>query len=261
MSLSRDFIARLKKDNPAICLIVMQNGFRASEVRAWFKAGVYDVLEKPLEENILYELVNEIRQKKAQANVKQPGEAKAEWMKRGLVYDLIFGAIKHAKEIWDRSKQCGLSNTPTTVFVVSIDRYKTLIKQKSPKWAQSLRGECTKAIQVTLNEQGLTGIQAIVDKDKLAILLPCQYEDDVKHTARLLQYGIQQRTGYTVTVGIGNHYEDPRNLFASYKEALQAQANKFYVGKNKVIHYTDIDSLYEKPTLVPMRSWMRFHSC
>ncbi|WP_078393634.1 helix-turn-helix domain-containing protein [Shouchella patagoniensis] len=252
VSSSRNFITRINKDYPAICLIVMQNEFRASEVRAWFKAGVFDVLEKPLDETILYELMNEISsQQRDKAIVRQPGKAKAEWMKRGFVYDLIFGATKHAKEIWDRSKQCGLSNTPTTVLIASIDRYKTLIKQKSPKWAQSLQSECTKAIQVGLNEQGLTGIQAIVDKDKLAILLPCQYEDDIKHIARLLQYGIQQRTGYTVTVGIGNHYEDPRNLYASYKEAWQAQANKFYVGKNKVIHYTDIDNLYEKPTLVP----------
>lgn len=209
------------------------------------------MLEKPLNEDHLYELLNEIKQQTLATKQTQPDHAKTDWLKRGLVYDLIFGSSKHAKEIWDRSQQCGLASTPTTVMVVSIDRYKTIMKQKSSKWAQSLRHDCTNAIDTCLKDQDLTGIQAVVAKDQLAVLLSCQEDVQLDAPARLLQKEIEKQTGHTVTVGVGRYYHDPRNLAQSFKEALQAQEAKFYLGKNNVIHYKESDELFEQTKLVP----------
>ena len=97
----------------------------------------------------------------------------------------------------------------------------------------------------------------ITDTDKITLLLAtslknnqAEYKMIAKELAEEIKEYILKNTGYSITIGIGNYYEDARNLHVSYQEAFHAQENKFFVGKNTVIHIGDVEPFVNEEKLI-----------
>ncbi|GIN93025.1 hypothetical protein J6TS1_16700 [Siminovitchia terrae] len=230
--------------------VFMKSNPGVNEVREFLKAGAIDYLQKPLtNDNIYYllhgfkkEIISDIDRNAFSLNGKVTS-----YLKSSLAYDLLYGSIKHSKEIWDRCMFIGLSDVPNTAMVMHIDDFYKLSENKSKQWEQSIRHEVIEGIQRFLTETVNEMLVAVTDADKIAVLLAShlkssqrEYKINAKTLAEQMKDFVKLHTGYSITIGIGNYYEDARNLHVSYQEAYRAQENKFFTGKNTVIHIDDV---------------------
>ncbi|MBY0224040.1 MULTISPECIES: helix-turn-helix domain-containing protein [Sporosarcina] len=167
-------------------------------------------------------------------------------VRESLAYDLLHGNIKNAKEIWERSQLAELPLIPNTVLFLSIDHFSRLVENKGEMWKNALREEVLRAIrECNLQYESL---KVLVTQEKYAILLalPVQIEEK-NYKALSVEYAekirtaINQKTEYTVTIGIGNYYEDARNLHLSFRESEQAQTYRLFSTENSIIHIDDLD--------------------
>lgn len=171
-----------------------------------------------------------------------------ESLKISFAYDLIYGNITHAKEVWDKAQQLNLQSVPTTALLVKIDDYYLLTENKSKMFEHHIQTDVLNAIYDYLREIENETLAIRTAADHLAVLLSIPIEinqDETKKKAMAyaerLKDTVKRRTGYSVSVGIGNHYEDARNVHLSYEEALQALKYKFFTGSNVCIHINDVD--------------------
>jgi AraC-like DNA-binding protein len=232
-------------------IILLKSNPTANEVRSFLKNGAFDILTKPLTIDSVHCLLQELRVGSIKHN--QPATAHLDertisYLKSSLAYDLVFGSVKNAKEIWDRCRLIGLSVVPNTAMVVHIDDFYKNVENKSKQWEQSIRQEVIESVQSYLKETMQETLVIITNTDKIAVLLATrlknnqvEYKITAKELAVEIQEYVHKNTGYTITIGIGNYYEDARNLHVSYQEAFHAQENKFFIGKNTVIHIGDIE--------------------
>jgi len=259
----RKIAADLKRrPHPSPC-IFLKKQYLESEMRALFKSGAWDCLRKPVKAEEMVSLLHEWKlTSRGTSDSDQPEKDKWKEMipslKMSLAYDLIFGNVKNSKEIWDKSKRVGLSAVPNTTIVVQIDDFVTLTKNKSKLWEHSIRKDITAAIQHFLSNQLNEMLLISTAPDKIAVLLPIPIQNSkseskelAKNCAEEIKNYLKERTGYTVTIGIGNSYEDPRNLHVSYQEALYAQKYKFFTGKDALIHIDDVEPFSNEVALLP----------
>lgn len=172
-------------------------------------------------------------------------------VKECLAYDLLFGNSKNAKEIWERSRLAQLSLIPNTVLLLSIDHFSWLTENKGELWKNALREEVLQAMQATHLQY--EALKVLVTEEKYAILLALPVQvDEANYKELSIEYAeriraeINRRTDYTVTIGIGNYFEDARNLHLSYRESKQAQEYRLFSTENSIIHIEDLD-YFETP--------------
>lgn len=229
-------------------LIFMSTDFTINQVKGLLALGAYDCLELPI---AIPKLIDEIS--RAYTDLIQLRKLKTrdekyliQAVRESLGYDLIYGNAKHAKEIWERGKLANLPFLPNTVLLLSIDNFTKLVRNKGEMWKSSLRQEVLQAINAT--DVGNATLKVLVNQQKYAVLLalPVQleaskYKQLAIEYASTIQAVINRKTAYTVTIGIGNYYEDARNLHLSYEESEQAQTNRLFSKENAIIHIEDID--------------------
>src|SRR5690625_1773261 len=229
-------------------MIFVRNHFTINQVKELLSIGVYDCLLLPIP---LQELIGKLT--KAYTDLMKEKKLKKQHetytinaIRESLAYDLLYGNTKNAKEIWERGRLANLPLIPNTVLLLSIDNFSNLVRNKGELWKSSLREEVLAAINEShVND---TSLKVLVNQQKYAILLslPVQLEEN-KYKQLALEYAkktleeINRKTDYTVTIGIGNYYEDARNLHLSYEESEQAQINRLFSRENSIIHIEDID--------------------
>lgn len=229
--------------------IILDHYLNVEKVRAYFRLGVRDVFSLPLQQTDLEELSQSInRLLRKYMYQKSKNNKINDYLKRSLAYDLLFGRMNSPKEIWDRSYTVGLKIVPNIAMVVHIDQFKKMIRHKNKKWGRSIRQEISDVIGEYFQNLSYDILVIPTDINRIAILLaaplknnPNEYVVYTKKLAEELKELVLSRTHFSVTIGIGNFYEDARNLEISYREAFQAQRNKFYIGDNTVTHIQDLE--------------------
>ncbi|MFD0826497.1 helix-turn-helix domain-containing protein [Neobacillus sp. M.A.Huq-85] len=242
--------------------IILKSNFSKEELRQFFKKGAFDCLQKPITDTSLYYLLHECKAEMEKRASTFHNESKSKVsntsLKSNLAYDLIFGNVKNSKEIWDRSKWAGLSVVPNTAMVIHIDEFHRLTKNKSKLWEHTIRNEVITAIQQFQDQDCGEILPIVTAPDKIAVLLSIPLRSSTDEYKLLASaYGgkiktyIHEKTGNTVTIGIGHYYEDARNLHVSYQEALQAQTYKFFAGTDSIFHIADLKPFESETALLP----------
>ncbi len=83
-------------------------------------------------------------------------------------------------------------------------------------------------------EENLYAVLFYIDSSEVAQV------DKTMNLGKYLRDYIENKTGVSVTVGIGRRYKDILDLHLSYKDALLACHHKFFIGKSQVIHIENI---------------------
>jgi YesN/AraC family two-component response regulator len=234
-------------------VIFLNKTFSMMQVKKLMFLGAYDCLTLPFPvSDLLHLLTNAISDiKREKRSIGNQRKYKMDSIRASLAYDLLHGNTKHAKEIWERSQLAHLSLIPNTVLLFHIDHFSTLVKNKGELWKNSLREEVLHAInRCDLHYESL---KVLVNQQKFAILLSLPVQlDEQKYRELAIEYAEKARgeinkwTDYTVTIGIGNYYEDARNLHLSFQESEEAQSHRLFQEENSIIHIDDLD-YFETP--------------
>lgn len=234
-------------------VIFLNEAFSIEQVKKLMLLGAYDCLTLPVQIPALKQLLTkantDLKREKRRNKIQE--KYKINSIRTSLAYDLIHGNTKNAKEIWERSQLANLSLIPNTVLLFSIDHFSKLVKNKGELWKNSLREEVLHAIKTC--DLQYESLKVLVNQQKFAILLslPVQLEER-KYKILATEYAEKAReeiniqTDYTVTIGIGNYYEDARNLHLSFQESEQAQTYRLFQEENSIIHIDDLD-YFETP--------------
>ncbi|WP_068675480.1 helix-turn-helix domain-containing protein [Oceanobacillus sp. Castelsardo] len=230
--------------------VILNERFSKAEFRKYFKLGAYDCITNQVGEDELYsiilEICNYVERKKNYHRDTNSSVYYRSSVRESLAYDLIFGNIQNAREIWDRSQLAGLSVVPNTAMVVSVDDFHILTKDKGESWKQYLREEIIKSFEqyASVNEI----LHIIVGPEKIVILLALSVQQEFStykvlalQRAEQIKKFINEQTNYSVTIGIGHYYEDARNLHLSYQEGLYALSYRLFSGKNTMIHIDEVE--------------------
>lgn len=260
---ARVVIDYMKRHHKAKRFVILKDYFLNNEIRHFFKSGAFDCLKKPVGKESVYHLIQEaMNSVQDHSNSRQNQQLMKHYqssVKVSLAYDLIFGNVKNAKKIWERSQLAGLSRVPNIAIVICIDDFYRLMKNKSKLWEQSVRNRVIEAIRkYFLLEKVREMLVIITGPEKIVVLLSLPVENNVqtykqasiKYSQQIKKY-INKMIGYTVTIGIGNYYEDARNLHLSYQEALHAQSYKFFTGNDAIIHIDDIEPYTNEISFLP----------
>ncbi len=243
-------------------LIVLNSSYNDHEMRSLFKNGIYDCLIKPLDEEIVYRLLLKFEAEQSNHTWKTKNDYPQNIMSSlrvNLIYNLLYGNIVNLKEVQDQSQLIGLSSVPNTALAVQIDEFFLINKHKSKEWQDSIRNEIITVYRQFLKELQHEVLAMGTGFDSFAILLSLplknnkeEYKKLGKTLAEEARVHIKVNTGYSVTIGIGNFYEDVMDLHTSYQEALYAHKYKFFTGSGEgmVIHIDDVEPFSTEVALV-----------
>ncbi|AZU62190.1 helix-turn-helix domain-containing protein [Neobacillus mesonae] len=244
-------------------IVMIKSRYANQEMRRMFKNGVFDCLTKPLDKEVVYRLLQELRIEILQSEqlMQQRSEDPNNIMKSlrvSLIYNLLYGNIKNSREIWNQSQLIGLSTVPNMAMSIQIDEFLWKNKEKNKQWQDVVRNEIITATRQffihKLNECLAMGTG--VNQFAILLSLPFQeqkagYKELAVKLADDAKNYISEQTGYSVTIGIGNYYEDVRNLHYSYQEAQYALKYKFFKGNDLVIHVDNIERFTNEHVLLP----------
>ncbi|MGE7635609.1 AraC family transcriptional regulator [Bacillus paramycoides] len=224
--------------------IILKTEFTSNQMRKYLKLGFYDCMNKMSIKKEFYPLFSNL----VCGNTAGPSNNKyTSAVKIELAYDLIFGNIKNAKEIWDKSKVINLFIVPNTALIIHIDDFLILTKNKSKMWEYFVRQEIRESVVSFFENKFEETLVISTAPEKFTVLLSLpvyenkqEYVRVTKKYAKSLKEFVWKNTGSTITIGIGNYYEDARNLYVSYQEALTALSQKFFYNHDTCIHIEEV---------------------
>jgi two-component system, response regulator YesN len=202
--------------------------------------------------------VAEIRVKQAQEEeLRKSVESALPFIQMSFVYDLISGSITELDHLQQRSRFLGLPFVPCVALIVDIDNFKQLTCEDTELEKQLMKQKVYQHIcQVTGKDALVTPfgsdnvivLLGFANKDKPEII-----ENAVRKIAVTIKESIRIEMNIGVTIGIGNYYEDPRELHKSYLEARRAERQRFYLGDGQIIHIKDVPYVTASPFNYPFR--------
>ncbi|MGI6703747.1 MAG: hypothetical protein ACOX42_06950 [Clostridia bacterium] len=161
------------------------------------------------------------------------------YARRGFLRDLLYNNITSVKDIWDIQKELNINTQPNTVMAIVVDNYHSETRNMSEIQKQNLRLRVLKCIEKASAKYDALAIN--MEEDLYAVLLYIESNELVQiektiALGKFLRNSIKEKTGVSVTAGIGRREKNIIDLHLSYKDALLACHHKFFIGKSQVIH-------------------------
>ncbi|EGW35915.1 response regulator [Desulfosporosinus sp. OT] len=247
--------------NTSVLMLTAMDDFSSAKQALTIGAVAY--LLKPVRTNELVRTLRTITDKINELKLKQEEEAllrenieKAKpFIQMSFVHDLVSGNISDLKQFTEQSRFLGMPVDPGVALVVDIDNFKQLTSSNSELEKQMLK---QRVYQLICNVVGENGIVTPFSSDNLIILLGFKevVEQDlikavVWNIATNIRDCILQNMNVSITVGIGRYYVNPLDMQKSYREAINAQRQRFYLGDSQIIHVEDVPHLSTGPFNYP----------
>lgn len=228
---------KLNAFNPAISVVLITGNSKFEYAQKAIRLGVKDYIVKPFEkEELIISLL------KIHDNIIRSGETNRESDKSLFLRSLIYSdSLPESKEFLQSMKETGLNpeGRSFTIASVEIEDDQSLITEESMNWKSPIG----LMIREGLEEE--VDVFAFDDYESRLILLLCQNDgtDDEsllrEELDRLIEL-VREKTGFYITIGMGERETDCRNIRKSYLKSLNALNARHQFGKNRVIFSEDL---------------------
>jgi two-component system response regulator YesN len=216
------------------------------------KIGITDFLLKPIDDDELTQILSKIKQKieKEKAHQKEYSQLKKQlanylpYIKEKFFNELLQNTLEDS-ELNDKLSYLQIPIIPD-FFQISVIEPTPLSTPGTSTEEQKLllRMQNMKMIKKYFNNQ--LYIHIFFDTSHRIVILNNNIQIDLADNCEKIKNAILHQQNCTVSIGIGNSYIHSKNIKSSYKEACYALNYKVIVGKNELIHYSDIDFLTQK---------------
>ncbi|NPV43657.1 MAG: response regulator [Firmicutes bacterium] len=244
----------IKDKFPHVKIIMLTAFDEFSYAQEALKLGALDYLLKPARPhqiiNVLKKAIKEIEMEKKrrqkESELKERLKMVMPYIEISFVLDLVFGNIDDLQEIKERLTFLGMNSIPCVVMLVNIDNFSKATYYQSEINKQFLKKDVLSSIRSVIDEYN--SLMAVpLGGDNIIILYSStkdkgkgEIKNSVVELGEKIRKEIEKNTPVTVTVGIGGYYNDPRELYNSYQEAINSQRHSFFIGGNQVIHIDDV---------------------
>ena len=245
-----ELVNKLREQGIDIKIIVLSGYDDYKFVRETMKAGAVDYLLKPVDESILYELINKINDMIVQENkdkeqLEQYKDILADSMeicKERFIISLTEGVISDTGIFKKRLEEFGVKGPD--IFKLAVLGLDNIFKIQEEKYLRfdtdnlnHLKGRILDIflslklnINMLLAEQNNTVILLFSAQDHTDTL----FTDSVYQCLSEIHKGLKNKFGFSVSSGVSEVFNGPERGSPCYFQALLAFNRKFYNGKGKV---------------------------
>lgn len=247
--------------------IVILTGFRDFEyIQEAIKLGAFDYLLKPsrIEDinSVLKKAVEELKSQRCKdeefENLKNEFKSKIPVLRQKLLYDIMYKIIYKPQEIMEQLKLYELNIVSFILIIVETDEIENE-KNKSQFEKQLYQFGIINAFEENFNDDFIVYNIALSNNKVVFIVQPkeenAEFGEIVYKNVNNLKEVINSCFDFTITVSISSVGKGALDIPEKAKEAEEALAYKFYMGKNSVILFQDLKSLYRPTDLSILESY------
>ena len=247
-------IRKIKAELPEAKFIILTAYDEFEYVQEALKLNIEEYLLKPVRpekvKTVMLSLIQKIeasrKEEKLREKMKEKLDMVIPYIKMSFVFDLIFLNIDTVEEIKSRTEFFDIDQLPSAVMIADIDKFaRTTVNQ------DEVRRQLHKKEVFSVIKDFAAAYSSLMivpmSSDKIVILYfgeknyqNKQIKNWLRQTAEQMVEDIKRKTDFTIKIGIGSYYDDPRMVDRSYYEAIGAIRNSLLVGKKSVIHWEDI---------------------
>ena len=247
-------IKEIKTILPDSRFVIMTAYDEFEYVQEALKLNIEEYLLKPVKpekvNSVIEKIVEKIKKRRKEEQVKEKLKEKLDmvlpYIKMSFVFDLIFLDIDTVEEIKNRTSFFNINDLPSAVMIADIDKFARRTVDQDEIERQLLKKKVFSIIkEFAVDYPSLMIVP--MSSDKIIILYFGNQIYNNKHIKNWLRQiankmvdNIKERTNFTIKIGIGSYYDDPKVVGRSYYEALGAIRNSFLLGEKSVIHWEDI---------------------
>ena len=247
-------IKEIKSILPEAKFVIMTAYDEFEYVQEALKLNIEEYLLKPVKpakvNSVIEKITNKIKKRREEEKVKEKMKEKLDmvlpYIKMSFVFDLIFLDIDTVEEIKNRTSFFNIKDLPSAVMIADIDKFARRTVNQDEIERQLLKKKVFNIIKKFAVDYPSLMIVPI-SSDKIIILYFGNDKYNNKHIKNWLRQiaeemveNIKEETDFTITIGIGSYYDDPKVVDRSYYEALGAIRNSFLLKEKSVIHWEDV---------------------
>ena len=216
--------------------------------------GIEEYLLKPVKpqkvRKLVRKLINKIQSSKKDEKIRKQMREKLNmvmpYIKMSFVFDLVFLNIDTIEEIKSRTEFFDIEELPSAVMIADIDQFARSTVNEDELKRQLHKKEVFSVIK-NFEKKYKSLMVVPMSSDEIIILYFGEeiYKNErikkwLKKVAKEISQEVKNKTEFTITIGIGSYYNDPRLVDRSYHEALGAIRNSLLVGEGSAVHWEDI---------------------
>lgn len=242
---------KLKEKHPGIDVVIITGHNEFEYARKAIRLGVEDYILKPFSQDELVLTLLKCRQKQKQTlEARQTEQADRQLMVDSVLYKLVTGdTSERADRLKERLEQWGipLGSAGETYSVACIE-----IDHMERRWNEAAERELWKFAVSNILAEALSNEGTPILFNGPEGRIACLRTDKEKNLSEgvlpkldsyeELIFYIRKYLKLTVTVGVGRRYKDIAGIRRSYEEARGALRQKFLLGDDKVIPYSEHSS-------------------
>lgn len=247
-------VKEIKSILPQAKFVIMTAYDEFEYVQEALKLDIEEYFLKPVKpakvNSIMKKITEKIRKRRKDKEVKEKMKEKLNmvlpYIKMSFVFDLIFLDIDTVEEIKNRASFFNIKDLPSAVMIADIDKFARRTVNQDEIERQLLKKKVFSIIkEFAVDYPSLMIVP--MSSDKIIILYFGDEKYKNKHIKNWLRQiankmvdNIKEQTDFTITIGIGSYYNDPKVVDRSYYEALGAIRNSFLLKEKAVIHWEDV---------------------
>ncbi len=260
------FAKHVKERYPWMKVIILSGYDEFEYAKTALQLKVFSYLLKPILPNELIEVVQEVIKEICEdsqihekiKSLESEVELNKEIIMEKLLKDLVYGKMRDIVHFQERTSliDMNIKEGYFACLVFSLDSYYCLVEATSSSAVSTLLGEMRTIIQEEFSTEHVVWsfddaagsivviLQENLGRRSLGIKKVYTSIDKVKEV-------VKTSLNVSVSVGIGNFYNDMLKLSHSYSEAAKALEFKITAGKGCIIHIDDVALMSPKPFTYP----------
>jgi len=232
---------------PNIKIIVLTGYEKFEYAKSCVKIGIEDFLTKPI---ISSEIMQSMLKVKEKIEVERDNKDELENLRVQLLENMPYARERFLNELIEKGNDADKSINKLKYFGIKFkyNNYQIAIVEIEIK-SDDLQYDEESSQLIKLKyfnyienlSKGNQFINVFFDTTQRIVILISNTDINLMEYCDKIKLVLNNKFNCLVTFGIGNIHEDIRNIYLSFKEAIQALKYKIYVGKNQVISYGEIN--------------------
>ncbi|MBP2654459.1 MAG: two component transcriptional regulator, AraC family [Firmicutes bacterium] len=239
------------------CKIIILTAFEEFHyARQAIALGTAEYLLKPVRTPDLVKVfrqvvgqLKQIREKDlAEIELRQNLNKAMPFIQMSFVQELVTGCFDDLPLLRQRAAFLGMRNDPGVAIVIGIDYFNNLVRNDSEKRIQLMKNKMTIKVCESAGDDSL--VMPISD-ERIAVVFGVAPDENwqrvkkvIRQKTENIQASLLAEVGNTVTIGVGCYYNDAREVYKSYMEAMSAYQQGFFLDTNAVVFFDDLPSSY-----------------
>ncbi|SHE90262.1 two-component system, response regulator YesN [Caldanaerobius fijiensis DSM 17918] len=257
-----ELMKKLKKIDPSIIIIVLSAYDDFSYAQESLKSGAFDYILKPIEIEKLIDVVKravkaknqEFMRKKREQMIQKQLKESLPLLREKFLSQLLTRPMPNLRE---KIKYLNLDIQENFYFVIllEIDDYAKIIENYSEQDIQLTDFMVINIVDETLENHKHAILSS--GEGSFSIIMTAKSKDHIKSTilehCERIRSNLNKFASLNITQSVGRIVSDLNDIHYSHKDALLAMEYKFYLGKNQIIFYDEVEPFEMEKIYYPIK--------